>query len=74
MIWPKPQANAEVNLKVYEMLLGLFVLIFIMSVVGIVKYGFNIVFLYILLFSAVVIIWSIAAMREDKKDGGDANG
>jgi 4-hydroxybenzoate polyprenyltransferase len=58
----------------YEMLLGLFILIFILSVVGIVKYGFNIIFIYILLFSAVVIIWSIAALREDKKEGGDGNG
>jgi hypothetical protein len=58
----------------YEMLLGLFGLILILSVVGIVKYGFNIVFLYILLFSVVVIIWSIAAMRDEKKEGGDGNG
>lgn len=57
----------------YEMLLGLFVLIFILAVVGMIKYGFNIVFLYILLFSVVVIIWSIVALREEKKEGGDGN-
>ena len=58
----------------YEMLLGLFAIILILSVVGIVKYGFNVVFLYILLFSVVVIIWAIVAIREEKKEGGDANG
>lgn len=57
----------------YEMLLGLFALILILAVVGMIKYGFNIVFLYILLFSVVVIIWSVAAMREDKKESGDGN-
>ena len=57
----------------YEMLLGLFAIILILAVFGMIKYGFNIVFLYILLFSAVVIIWSIAAMREEKKEGGDGN-
>jgi len=57
----------------YEMLLGLFAIILILAVVGMIKYGFNIVFLYILLFSAVVIIWSIAALREEKKEGGDGH-
>ena len=56
----------------YEMLLGLFAIILVLSVIGMIMYGFNIVFVYILLFSVVVIIWSIAAIREDRKEGGDA--
>ncbi len=55
----------------YEMLLGLFAILLVLSIVGLIKFGFNIIFLYILLFSAVVIIWAIAAIREDKKEGGD---
>jgi hypothetical protein len=55
----------------YEILLGLFAIILVLSAVGMIKYGFNIIFLYILLFSAVVIIWAIAAIREDKKESGD---
>lgn len=58
----------------YHMLVGVFGLISALSVFGMIKYGFNIIFLYILLFSAVAIIWSIAAIREDKKEGGDGNG
>jgi hypothetical protein len=57
----------------YEMLLGLFAVILILSVAGMIKYGFNIIFLYILLFSAVMVIWAVAAIREEKresKDGG----
>jgi len=57
----------------YEMLLGLFAVILALSAAGMIKYGFNIVFLYILIFSAIVIVWTIAAIREEKKENGDGN-
>lgn len=57
----------------YEMLLGLFAVISALAVFGMIKYGFNIVFLYILLFSAIVIVWTIVAIREEKKENTDGN-
>ncbi len=57
----------------YEMMLGLFVLIAILSLVAIIKYGFNVIFLYILLFSAAVIVWAVAAILEERKAGRDGN-
>jgi hypothetical protein len=55
----------------FELLTGLFSLIFLAGVYAIIRYGFNIVFVYILLFSAAVIIWGIAAIKEEKKGPND---
>ncbi|MCX7699003.1 MAG: hypothetical protein N2114_06010 [Candidatus Goldbacteria bacterium] len=52
----------------YEIIVGLFGLIFLTSVYAIIKYGFNIVFLYILLFSFVVILWTVITIIEDRKE------
>ena len=55
------------RMKMYEILAGLFAVILIAAVIGMFKFGFNIVFLYILLFSLVVVVWSVAAALEEKK-------
>lgn len=52
----------------YEILIGLFGIILIMSIIGIFKFGFNVVFFYIGLFSLVVIVWGIVAVIEEKKN------
>ncbi len=52
----------------YEMMLILFVIIAILTIVGFVKYGLNIIFLYILLFSVVVIIWLVVGILDKKKE------
>jgi len=52
----------------YEIIAGLFILIFFTCIYAIIKYGFNIVFLYIFLFSIVVILWTIVAIIEDRKE------
>ncbi len=52
----------------YEIIAGLFLLIFLTCVYAIIKYGFNIVFLYILLFSLVVILWTVITIIEDRKE------
>jgi hypothetical protein len=56
----------------YEFLALLFTIVLGMAVYGMIKYGFNIIFLYILLFSLVLVIWSVAVIREEwkKKDAG----
>ncbi len=51
----------------YEILTGLFSLILFLSVFGIIKYGFNIVFFYIALFSFVIVVWGIIAILEERK-------
>lgn len=51
----------------YEIIAGLFSLIFLTSIYAIIKYGFNIIFLYILLFSFVVVLWTIITIIEEKK-------
>lgn len=52
----------------YEIMAGLFMLIFLTSVYAIIKYGFNIVFLFILLFSLVVVLWTIITIIEERKE------
>ena len=41
------------------------------SVAGMIKYGANIIFIFILLFSAVTVIWSLAATLEAGKKEKD---
>ena len=55
----------------YKMLLVLFVIILVLSITGFIKYGVNIVFLYILLFSLIVIVWSVVAIMDKRKEGGN---
>jgi ABC-type dipeptide/oligopeptide/nickel transport system permease subunit len=52
----------------YEILTALFGIILIMSIIGIFKFGFNVVFFYIVLFSIVVVVWSVIAIIEEKKN------
>ena len=42
--------------------------IFGMSVYGMLRYGFNIVFVYICLFSLLVVVWGAAAVIKEKKE------
>jgi hypothetical protein len=51
----------------YEILTGLFGIILGFSVYGMFKYGFNVVFIYIGLFSLVAVIWGIVAIKAEKK-------
>ncbi|MCX7697895.1 MAG: hypothetical protein N2114_00315 [Candidatus Goldbacteria bacterium] len=51
----------------YEILVGLFTVILLLSIFCIIKYGFNIVFLYIGLFSLVLLIWGIIAISGERK-------
>jgi hypothetical protein len=57
----------------YEFLAGLFFIVLGMAVYGMARFGFNIIFLYILLFSLVIVIWSIAVIREDRKKKDDSS-
>lgn len=52
----------------YEIIAGLFGLIFLTCIYAIIRHGFNIIFLYILLFSLVVILWTIITIIEDRKE------
>lgn len=51
----------------YEILTGLFAVILGFAVFGMIKYGFNIVFIYIALFSLAAVIWGVVAIRGEKK-------
>ena len=55
----------------YEFLALLFLIVLGMAVYGMIKFGFNIIFLYILLFSLVIVIWSVAVIREERKKKDD---
>ena len=55
----------------YEFLALLFFVVLAMAVYGMIKFGFNIIFLYILLFSLVIVIWSVAVIREERKKKDD---
>lgn len=52
----------------YELLTAVFFAIFGMSVYGMFRYGFNIVFVYICLFSLLVVVWGAAAVIKEKKE------
>ena len=58
----------------YEMMTGLFAVILALDGYAAFRYGFNIIFLYIGLFSIAVVIWGIIAIRFGKKDGKDEPG
>jgi hypothetical protein len=57
----------------YEFLALLFSVVLGMSVFGMIKYGFNIIFLYILLFSLALVAWSVAVIREERKKKDDGS-
>ena len=52
----------------YEILLILFAVIAVLAAAGLIKYGFSVIFLYILIFSAVVITWSVVGILDKKKE------
>jgi|GEM_PF-1046566 len=52
----------------YKMMLVIFSLTALLALYGAIRYGFNMVFVYILLFSSLVIAWSIAAVLTERKD------
>lgn len=55
----------------YEFLVILFSVIICLAVVGMFKFGFNIIFLYVTLFSLVFVIWLVAViLEENKKNDG----
>lgn len=57
----------------YEFLALLFFIVLGMAVYGMIKFGFNIIFLYILLFSLVIVIWSAAVILEERKKKDDVS-
>ncbi len=56
----------------YKMLAFVFFITFGLALYGAIKYGFNMVFIYIMLFSLLVTVWSIAAIFTERK--GNNNG
>ena len=56
----------------YEFLAGLFSIVSGLSVYGMIRYGFNVIFLYILVFSIVLTAWLFAAILEERKRKGNA--
>jgi hypothetical protein len=56
----------------YEFLAALFSVITCLCAYGMIRYGFNIIFLYILIFSAVLVAWLVVAIIEERKRKGDA--
>ncbi len=51
----------------YELLVFIFSVILLLTIYAVIKYGFNIVFLYIGLFSIALIIWGVIAILEERK-------
>jgi 4-hydroxybenzoate polyprenyltransferase len=51
----------------YELLAVIFGVTVILSVYGMIKFGFNFIFLYILLFSLAITVWTCAAVVEERK-------
>jgi hypothetical protein len=51
----------------YEFLAAIFAITALLSVYGIIRFGFNIIFLYILLFSLVIVVWTCAVIIEERK-------
>ncbi len=51
----------------YELLVFIFSTILLLTIYAAIRYGFNIVFLYIGLFSIVLIIWGGIAIFEERK-------
>lgn len=56
----------------YSMIAVVFAITGVMAVAAIIKFGFNFILLYILLFSAACLLWSIAAISREK--GKNDNG
>jgi len=55
----------------YAILAATFGIIFISSVYGMFRYGFNAVFIYIGLFSLTLVVWALAAIKHEKGNKGD---
>lgn len=64
---PKKEAKEGASFTMYELLTGIFFTIFALAVYGMLKYGFNIVFVYIGLFSLLIIVWGMAAVLKERK-------
>lgn len=56
----------------YSMIAAVFAITGAMTIAAMIKFGFNFILLYILLFSAACLLWSIAAVSREKgkKDNG----
>ena len=52
----------------YEIMTAVFAAIFALSVFGMIKYGLNLVFIYIGIFSLVIVVWGIIAITGEKKE------
>lgn len=50
----------------YKMIAAVFGITGLMAVAAVLKMGFNFIFLYIFLFSAACLLWSIAAILKEK--------
>jgi hypothetical protein len=51
----------------YEIMTAVFTVILGLSVYGMIKYGFNLVLIYIGIFSLVIVAWGITAITGEKK-------
>jgi drug/metabolite transporter superfamily protein YnfA len=56
----------------YEFLAAVFAIISALSVYGMIRYGFNVVFLYILVFSLVLTAWLAVVILGERKTKPDA--
>lgn len=52
----------------YKMMLFIFSVTMALALYGAIRYGFNMIFVYIMLFSALVIAWSVAALISERKE------
>jgi len=55
----------------YFILAGVFGVTTLMSIYGMFRYGFNLVFIYIGLFSLTTLIWCLVAIKHEKGNRGD---
>ncbi|MCE5299583.1 MAG: hypothetical protein LLG37_01750 [Spirochaetia bacterium] len=51
----------------YAILSALFTLILGTAIYGMIRYGFNIVFMYIAIFSLVVVVWTVAVIVDENR-------
>jgi len=56
----------------YEFLAAVFAIISALSVYGMIRYGFNVVFLYIMVFSLVLTAWLPVLILGERKTKPDA--
>ncbi len=55
----------------YKMIAVVFGLTGVMAAAAIIKLGFNFILLYVLLFSAACLLWSVAAITKEKGKNGN---